>query len=196
MQDAQARQDSLQRAQLTQIISVQQRTYDSLAALNRALLAFRGELMGQFYEVQKSLIQVQELTGQSTRRLSEMRGDLDARGQQMAPARGRAGREQRDGGADVRGVAAAAPPRQHGHRAGRVPAVPPAVPHGARGAGRPVLHRRELFPGGARTPRPRTTRRSPTSIPPHRGPRARSTGSAPWPNPARTRRPRGATTSG
>ena len=83
MQDAEARQDSLQRVQLTQILSLQQRTYDSLAALNRAMLAFRGELLGQFYEVQKSLIQVQELTGQSTRRLSEMRGDLDARGQQL-----------------------------------------------------------------------------------------------------------------
>jgi tol-pal system protein YbgF len=83
MQDADARQDSIQRAQLTQILSIQQRTYDSLVAVNRAVLAFRGELLGQFYEVQKSLLQVQELTGQSTRRLSEMRGDLDARGQQL-----------------------------------------------------------------------------------------------------------------
>jgi len=84
MQDAQARQDSLQRVQLTQILTLQQRTYDSLAAVNRAMLSFRGDVLGQLYEVQKSLIQVQELTGQSTRRLSEMRGDLDARGQQLS----------------------------------------------------------------------------------------------------------------
>lgn len=83
MQDAQARQDSIQRAQLTQILAVQQRASDSLASVNRALVAFRAELLGQVYDVQKSLLQVQELTGQSTRRLSEMRGDLDARGQQL-----------------------------------------------------------------------------------------------------------------
>jgi len=84
MQEANARQDSLQRAQLTQVLSIQQRTYDSLVALDRAMLAFRGEFLSQLYDVQKSLLQVQELTGQSTRRLSEMRGDLDARGQQLA----------------------------------------------------------------------------------------------------------------
>ncbi|HOX20639.1 MAG TPA: tetratricopeptide repeat protein [Gemmatimonadales bacterium] len=91
MQDDNDRRDSLRAAQLTQILALQQRTSDSLAAVQASLLAFRGETLGQLYDVQKQILQVQELTGQSTRRLNELRGDLDARGQQLggaAPAAG------------------------------------------------------------------------------------------------------------
>jgi tol-pal system protein YbgF len=86
MQDDNDRRDSLRAAQLTQIMALQERANDSLASVETALLAFRGETLGQLYDVQKQLLQVQELTGQSTRRLSEMRGDLDARGQQLPGA--------------------------------------------------------------------------------------------------------------
>jgi tol-pal system protein YbgF len=86
MQDEDARRDSLRATQLTQIIALQQRASDSLAAVATALQSFRGETLGQFYDVQKQLLQVQELTGQSTRRLSELRGDLDARSQQLGEA--------------------------------------------------------------------------------------------------------------
>lgn len=86
MQDDNDRRDSLRAAQLTQIIGLQRQANDSLVAVERALLAFRGETLGQFYDVQKQLLQVQELAGQSTRRLSELRGDLDARGQQLGAA--------------------------------------------------------------------------------------------------------------
>ena len=79
MQDDNDRRDSLRAAQLTQILALQQRTTDSLAAVQASLLAFRGETLGQLYDVQKQILQVQELTGQSTRRLNELRGDLDAR---------------------------------------------------------------------------------------------------------------------
>ena len=91
MQDDNDRRDSLRAAQLTQILALQQRTTDSLAAVQASLLAFRGETLGQLYDVQKQILQVQELTGQSTRRLNELRGDLDARGQQLSGAAPAAG---------------------------------------------------------------------------------------------------------
>lgn len=91
MQDDNDRRDSLRAAQLSQILALQQRTTDSLAAVQASLLAFRGETLGQLYDVQKQILQVQELTGQSTRRLNELRGDLDARGQQLSGAAPAAG---------------------------------------------------------------------------------------------------------
>jgi len=84
MQDDNDRRDSLHSAQLTQLLALQQQTTDSLAAVQATMLAFRGETLGQLYDVQKQMLQVQELTGQSTRRLNELRGDLDARGQQLS----------------------------------------------------------------------------------------------------------------
>lgn len=86
MQDDQERRDSLLAAQLTQVLALQRQADDSLTATATALQSFRGETLGQLYDVQKQLLQVQELTGQSTRRLSELRGDLDARGQQLPGA--------------------------------------------------------------------------------------------------------------
>ena len=86
MQDDEERRDSLRAAQLSQIIALQQQASDSLAAVSTSLTAFRGETLGQLYDVQKQLLQVQELAGQSTRRLNELRGDLDARGQQLGEA--------------------------------------------------------------------------------------------------------------
>lgn len=83
MQEDQARSDSAQAAQLAQVLLLQRQAADSLTALQGNLAAFRGDALGQLYEVQRQLLQVQELTGQSTRRLNELRGDLDARSQQL-----------------------------------------------------------------------------------------------------------------
>jgi len=91
MQDESNHRDSMLAAQLTQVLAMQREAGDSLATVKANLRAFRGETLGQLYDVQKQLLQVQELAGQSTRRLNELRGDLDARGQQLggaAPAAG------------------------------------------------------------------------------------------------------------
>ncbi len=91
MQDESDRRDSMLAAQLTQVLALQRQANDSLSAVEASVLTFRGETLGQLYDVQKQLLQVQELAGQSTRRLNELRGDLDARGQQLggpAPAAG------------------------------------------------------------------------------------------------------------
>lgn len=84
MQDEQARRDSAQAAQLALVVGAQDQAARTLSAIQTDLQAFRGDALGQLYEVQKQLLQVQELTGQSTRRLNELRGELDARGQQLA----------------------------------------------------------------------------------------------------------------
>jgi tol-pal system protein YbgF len=82
--------DSVRAAELSRVIALQQATLDSLQATRQAVTSLRGEMTGQLYEVQKQLVQVQELTGQSTRRLSELRADLDARGQEIGAAEGAA----------------------------------------------------------------------------------------------------------
>ena len=119
-----------------------------------SLLAFRGETLGQLYDVQQQLLQVQELTGQSTRRLNELRGELDARGEQLggaAPGAPASGRRE--------------PPRrcrctrrrcQQLRRGSPTTAragfrqILEQYPTASRGARRALLHRRELLDGDPR----------------------------------------------
>lgn len=87
LQEETARQDSARARQVTELLALQRQLLDTVAASQRALVAFRGDVSRDLYGVQQQLMQVQELTGQSQRRLSELRGDLEARGQQLsAPA--------------------------------------------------------------------------------------------------------------
>ncbi|HSE28373.1 MAG TPA: tetratricopeptide repeat protein [Gemmatimonadales bacterium] len=96
LQEETARQDSARARQVTELLALQRQLLDTVAASQRALTAFRGDMSRDLYGVQQQLMQVQELTGQSQRRLAELRGDLEARGQQLAapagaPAAGAAG---------------------------------------------------------------------------------------------------------
>jgi tol-pal system protein YbgF len=79
-----ARQDSVRSARLAEIMRVQQRLMDSLDATRVALRNLRGETQQDFYKVEQQLVQLQELTGQSQRRLSEMRSQLEQREAQIA----------------------------------------------------------------------------------------------------------------
>ncbi len=85
-----ARQDSARAAQLTEIISWQQRLADSLRSVRGQMAAVRGDLVNDIYGIQQQLLQLQELTGQSQRRLSELRAELDARGAQIESQQRRA----------------------------------------------------------------------------------------------------------
>ena len=78
------RQDSARAAQLNEVINLQQDILDSLAAGQRALFALKGDIDGDLYSIQQKLVQVQALTGQSQRRLSDLRTQLDVRGGQIA----------------------------------------------------------------------------------------------------------------
>ena len=81
-----ARRDSARAAQLTQVIQLQQRVMDSLTNSRRAVGQLRGDLASDLYNIQQQLVQLQELTGQSQQRLSELRTQLEARGEQISSA--------------------------------------------------------------------------------------------------------------
>ena len=79
-----SRRDSARAAQLNEVIRVQQRIMDSLTTSRRAVGQLRGDLASDLYNIQQQLVQLQELTGQSQQRLSELRTQLEARGEQIA----------------------------------------------------------------------------------------------------------------
>jgi tol-pal system protein YbgF len=79
-----ARRDSARAAQLAEVVRVQQRIMDSLTSSRRAVGQLRGDLASDLYNIQQQLVQLQELTGQSQQRLSELRTQLEARGEQLA----------------------------------------------------------------------------------------------------------------
>jgi tol-pal system protein YbgF len=81
-----ARRDSARAAQLAELIQVQQRIMDSLSSSRKTVAQLRGDLQGDLYNIQQQLVQLQELTGQSQQRLSELRTQLEARGEQIASA--------------------------------------------------------------------------------------------------------------
>lgn len=87
MRQEAARADSVRAAQLaelgTQIAALQEAVVDSLAALKRRLAMFEGSIRGDLTEVQRQLVQVQELTGQSQQRLAELRSQLEQRARQL-----------------------------------------------------------------------------------------------------------------
>ncbi|MEO8448783.1 MAG: tol-pal system protein YbgF [Gemmatimonadota bacterium] len=89
-----SRRDSTRGAELTRIITLQQRIMDSLAANQQSLRLVQAKFAADFTEVQRQLLQVQALTGQSQQRLSELKAQLDQRAEQqevlgttVAPAR-------------------------------------------------------------------------------------------------------------
>ena len=75
------RADSASAAQLRQVLVLQQQMMDSLAATRRSLNEMKGGMSNDMLAVQQQLLQLQELTGQSQRRLTELRSQLEARGE-------------------------------------------------------------------------------------------------------------------
>jgi len=74
-QNAQA--DSTRRAQLDRVIEQLGLVTDSLGDLGSRLTKFQGDIEGSVYSMGQQLIQIQELTGQSQRRLQELRAGLE-----------------------------------------------------------------------------------------------------------------------
>jgi tol-pal system protein YbgF len=66
---------------LQEIVSLQRQVLDTLEAQDRRLAMFRGTIRSDITEVQRQLMQIQELTGQSQQRLSELGGRLSEREQ-------------------------------------------------------------------------------------------------------------------
>jgi tol-pal system protein YbgF len=78
-----ARRDSARAAQLNEVIRAQQRVLDSLTTSRKAVGQLRGDLASDLYNIQQQLVQLQELTGQSQQRLSEIRTQMEARREQI-----------------------------------------------------------------------------------------------------------------
>jgi TolA-binding protein len=81
-----ARRDSARAAALAQVISLNQRIMDSLAAGRQAIRLVETRLSADLTEVARQLLMVQELTGQSQARLSQLKAQLDARAEQAQAA--------------------------------------------------------------------------------------------------------------
>ncbi|MGH7481718.1 MAG: tetratricopeptide repeat protein [Longimicrobiales bacterium] len=101
IQRSRASQDSSYRALARQHDMLQ----DSMAELNEALIRLRGDIGNQLVSVEQQLVQIQELTGQSQRRLSELREQVGERMQQVqqveAAAEAETEAEPAAGGEDV-----------------------------------------------------------------------------------------------
>lgn len=80
------RRDSVRAAQLSDVIQMQRVILDSLGASGRTVGQLKGDIASDLYGMQQQLVQLQELTGQSQQRLSELRTQLEARGAQIETA--------------------------------------------------------------------------------------------------------------
>lgn len=86
VRDIQTRRDAERARQVADVIRIQQQMLDSLANTRQAMRALRGDVQNDLYGIQQQLVQLGELTGQSQRRLSELRAQLERRGEEIAQA--------------------------------------------------------------------------------------------------------------
>ena len=106
-----ARRDSSRAAALAAVIGLQQRILDSLGAGREALRTLDVRVGADNTEIQRQLLQIQELTGQSQRRLTELKAQVDARAEQT----------------QATGVVPAPAPVDTSNRAPVTPGAPPTV---------------------------------------------------------------------
>jgi tol-pal system protein YbgF len=78
------RADSARAANLAAVARLLQSLIDSLAVQQSLIGRVRADLRLDLLNVQQQMVQIQELTGQSQQRLTEMRAQLDERSQQVA----------------------------------------------------------------------------------------------------------------
>ena len=81
-----ARADSLRRTQLDRVLATLRAVNDSLSQVSARVTRFQGDVLGRMQNVDEQLLTIQELTGQSQRRLQELRADLGRRGNAAAAA--------------------------------------------------------------------------------------------------------------
>ena len=79
MRGESARGDSARRAQIEQVLAQLTRANDSVRAISTRLAKLQGDVANEHYQMAREIIQLQELSGQSTRRLQELRGALEER---------------------------------------------------------------------------------------------------------------------
>jgi tol-pal system protein YbgF len=78
-----ARTDSVRQRQLNEVIATLGEVHDSLGYMSGRVMKMQGDIRSDLYSMGQQLLQIQELTGQSGRRLQELRASLEARGQEI-----------------------------------------------------------------------------------------------------------------
>lgn len=86
MQSASARADEAQRAHIDDVLSQVTRANDSVRVLSGRLAKLQGDVQNDHYEMARQILQIQELSGQSQRRLQELRASLEERSQAASAA--------------------------------------------------------------------------------------------------------------
>src|SRR5438128_6640790 len=81
-----ARADADRAAQIDSVLKLLAAVQQAVAAQQAYLVQFRGDVRTDLVGVQQQLVTVQELTGQSQQRLSELRARVEERAQQPVPA--------------------------------------------------------------------------------------------------------------
>jgi tol-pal system protein YbgF len=75
--------DTTRRAQADSAMLLISRTNDSLRLLSNRFAAFQANVSGGLYDMNRQLLQIQELSGQSQRRLQELRASMESRVESM-----------------------------------------------------------------------------------------------------------------
>ncbi|MEO8561383.1 MAG: tetratricopeptide repeat protein [bacterium] len=81
IRDQSARGDTAQRLQMEQVLSQVIRANDSVRAVSARLAKLQGDIANDHHEMGVQILQIQELSGQSQRRLQELRASLEDRTQ-------------------------------------------------------------------------------------------------------------------
>src|SRR5919198_4685908 len=78
-----ARSDTAQQAKADSAMMLVARVNDSLRYLSTRFAAFQASVSGGLYDMNRQLLQIQELSGQSQRRLQELRASMESRNEAM-----------------------------------------------------------------------------------------------------------------
>src|SRR5881227_4256967 len=81
-----AQTDTARRAQADTALMLIARANDSLRLLSTRFSAFQANVTGGMYDMNRQLLQIQELSGQSQRRLQELRASMESRNESMSAA--------------------------------------------------------------------------------------------------------------
>ena len=79
------RQDSVMLQRFSELMASLRTTNDTVRALSDRVTRLQGDVRGDLFQMNQQLLQIQELTGQSQRRLQELRSSLEARQQDAVP---------------------------------------------------------------------------------------------------------------
>jgi len=79
-----AQTDTARRAQADTALMLVTRANDSLRLLSTRFAAFQANVTGGMYDMNRQLLQIQELSGQSQRRLQELRASMESRAESMS----------------------------------------------------------------------------------------------------------------